>query len=179
MPSLADELRTKFDWDDIPYLTAGYRDFNVEQHFPLMLKKILPGFDFGFFTPDDMDDRKTKGWVPLKPEYLGDDWRSHAPLKFTTELSDKGGYLKFKNKILCFMPTDKRVQVRRKMNERAETRYRAVAKGVKETRQVDGRIKVAESELELKKQLAGHEVEDDIIKRRGRPPKNRSLIESD
>ena len=175
---MKNELLKKYDWKDIPFLAGSAQlEMNLIQDVPKLLMTIMPDYNFGLFTPDDMDHRRALGWEPLDPKRLGDDWKESAPLGFVMQFSDHGGYLTLKGKILCYMPIEVRRAVHKKIMDGAEARYKGAALGIRKEAQgkvSDGGATVDESNLELEKQLPGKGPVNDMEpqKKRGRPPKN-------
>lgn len=172
---MRNELLRKYDWKDIPYLTGNSKlEVNLFQDIPKLLAKMMPDYDFGIFTYDDMDHRRSLGWEPLPPEKLGTDWKAKAPLGFVSQFSDHGGYLTIKGKILCYMPKEIRKVVRKQVMDKAEARYLGASKGVRADAQskVNPRTAVEESELEVQTQLPGEGPVTQTPKKVGRPRKN-------
>lgn len=108
------------DWQKFDeVMSASTRGFNPLTTLPKMLKELIPEFDIGFFSEEDIPMRQADRWVVLRPEHLEgteEEINQVLPLRFGVQIRD--GAVRYRNYVLMVMPTDYRKRMHTEMNKR-------------------------------------------------------------
>lgn len=115
-------------WTNIP--VGSKKGINPLIHLQAYLSKLFPGFEFGFFSKDDLEDRRSQdGYVLITTEHWNavEEWNEHVAERYA--LSDKNGALCWKNLFVCARPITFGDSQRNATHEESERRYRAAKTG--------------------------------------------------
>ncbi len=115
-------------WDTIP--TASGRGMNPLAHLTKFLETIIPGFEFGLFTEDDLEDRRiNEGYVVLTREQ----WEAIAPWNektaFRYNIKENKGALMWNKNFICARPKKWGELRRQKLQSEPDMRYEAARRG--------------------------------------------------
>lgn len=146
-------------WDKKPVNTG--RGFNKFEMLGEYLRKCFPGWEFGVFSEDDIEDRRAiEGYIVLTPQHLRgaqDGWNSEVAVRFGLREVDGGLMIgRREDKLfICARPLDWGKQRRQQIFAESELSYdRArLGKAAEIKRQIGGGVDLGTSLVETSSQV--------------------------
>src|SRR3972149_2667724 len=117
-------------WDKVP--VDSNRGFNVHVHLTEFLKQIFPGFEFGFFVKDDLEQRRTtEGYEPINLEYWNDVQQWNQKVAFRHGLTPEAatGLIMQDKNYVCLRPLEWGQRRREQISREENARYQAARRG--------------------------------------------------
>jgi len=152
---------------------AATRGFVATQSIPEVLRQKIKGFDFAFYTPDDMASRQSVGWVPVRPHQIdataANEALRNVGIAMKYGLHVAGDTVRYNELILCAMPTDFHKEIGEQINRKSEELFNRAVRtdAVEKTRGIIGEESVATEFEERQITLEPPEKEEPAPKKRG------------
>lgn len=141
-------------WDQIP--VESNRGMNIIAHLDKVLRKLFPGFEFGFFSEADLQDRRVhEGYVALTLDAWQSvaEWNENVALRYG--LSDSHGAMKQGSNFICRRPVEWGNKRRKYVIDESNRRFNQArkAKGGEIHQAMGGRFDVGSSLVESRSAL--------------------------